>query len=242
MQITIRLFAGLAEIFGSSSLSFDVAENTLTAGKLKELLSASYPDAAPQIAVSLVAIDREYAPDDSPISATAEVALIPPVSGGETGSVTESTADGLYTITDQPLVAEKLLDKVLDAAHGASLIFVGTTREMTQGRRTTALFYEAYIPMALSKLQEIGNEVQKRWNAHCAISHRIGYVGLKEASVIIAVSAAHRDTCYEASRLAIEMLKQAVPVWKKDINESEQQWLGSDQLAAAFENISSTTL
>lgn len=232
MHITIRLFAGLAETIGSSSLSFQATEIPLTAGKLKELLSASYPNAASQIGASLIAIDREYAPDDSIITASSEVALIPPVSGGENGTIYETTTDGLYSITDQPLNAEKLLDAVLDVNHGASLLFIGTTREMTGEQRTTVLHYDAYIPMALSKLEEIGKEVKNRWNANCAISHRIGLVGLKEASVIIAVSTPHRDTCYEASRFAIERLKQTVPVWKKDINESGQHWVNSDQKAS----------
>jgi len=176
----------------------------------------------------LIAIDREYAPDDSIVTESAEVALIPPVSGGEPGSINETTSDGLYNITDQPLNAEELLNLVLDVNHGASLLFIGTTREMTGEQRTSALHYEAYIPMALSKLKEIGDEVLTRWNARCAISHRIGLVGLKEASVIIAVSSPHRDTCYEASRFAIEQLKQTVPVWKQDISETGKQWLGSE--------------
>lgn len=234
MHVTIRLFAGLAEVIGSSSITFHIHENSVTAGKLKELLSASYPDAAAQIHVSLVAIDREYAPDDGIITEASEVALIPPVSGGEPEATCGETEDGLFSITDQPLNAEALLDKVLDNNHGASLIFVGTTREMTGEVRTAALHYEAYLPMALSKLQEIGREVQERWNAGCAIAHRIGLVGLKEASVIIAVSAPHRDICYEASRYAIEKLKATVPVWKKDIGETGEQWLGSDPKAADY--------
>lgn len=237
MNLTIRLFAGLAEIIGSSSLTFHFHEEPLTAGKMKELLCSAYPDAAPQIQVSLVAVDREYAPDDTIISETAEVALIPPVSGGEPGPVNAETEDGLFGITDQSLNAEAILDKVLDNNHGASLVFIGTTREMTGEQRTTALFYEAYTPMALQKLQEIGIEVQQRWKAKCAIVHRIGLVGLKEASVIIAVSAAHRDTCYEASRFAIEKLKAIVPVWKKDIHDSGEHWLGSDPKAVEHKTI-----
>lgn len=228
MQITIRLFAGLAEIMGTSSLSFDAFETSITAGRLKELLSAAYPVAASQIAVSLVAVDREYAPEDFIIPETAEIALIPPVSGGEASSICESSSDNLYTLTNQALVAEDILNKVLDANHGASLLFVGTTREMTGDQQTTALYYEAYLPMAIAKLQEIGNEVQERWKAKCAITHRLGLVGLKESSVIIAVSSPHRDTCYEASRFAIEKLKQMVPIWKQDINENGQIWKGSE--------------
>lgn len=237
MHLTIRLFAGLAEMFGASSLDFHAHETPLTAGKLKELLAACYPDAEPQINVSLVAVDREYAPDDTVISAESEIALIPPVSGGEPSESRGETSDGLYLLTDQPLNAEMMLDKVLDNNHGASLLFVGTTREMTGEQRTTALHYEAYIPMALGKLQEIGSEVQHRWNARCAIAHRTGFVGLKEASVIIAVSAPHRDTCYEASRYAIEKLKASVPVWKKDISETGEKWLGSDPKAKDYKPV-----
>ena len=237
MHITIRLFAGLAEIIGSSSLDFHAHDTSLTAGKLKELLAASYPDAAPQIHVSLVAVDHEYAPDDTVISAESEIALIPPVSGGEPREISGESADGLYLITDQPLNAEVLLGKVLDNNHGASILFVGTTREMTGEQRTTALHYEAYLPMALGKLQEIGTDLENRWNAKCAIAHRIGLVGLKEASVIIAVSAPHRDTCYEASRYAIERLKASVPVWKKDISESGEEWLGSDHRATEYKPV-----
>ncbi|OKP87683.1 molybdopterin converting factor [Paenibacillus helianthi] len=237
MHMTIRLFAGLAEIIGSSSLAFHSHETPLTAGRLKELLSASYPDAAPQIKVSLVAIDHEYAPEDSVISESSEVALIPPVSGGEPAEEDLGTPDGRFSITGQPLNGEALLDKVLDEGHGASLLFVGTTREMTGTQRTTALYYEAYVPMALSKLQEIGREVEEKWNARCAIAHRTGLVGLKEASVMIAVSAPHRDTCYEASRYAIEKLKAIVPVWKKDIGDTGEQWLGSDSNAMNYRTL-----
>lgn len=234
MQITIRLFAGLAEAIGSSAISFPIDETSVTAGELKALLSASYPAAASQIQVSMVAVDREYAPEDTVITAQSEVALIPPVSGGEPASRDAESADGRFRITESPLNGEAMLDKVLGADHGASLLFVGTTREMTAGVRTSALHYEAYIPMALDKLQKIGENVSRQWDARCAIAHRIGLVGLTEASVIIAVSAAHRDVCYEASRYAIEELKKSVPIWKKDIGESGETWLGADPHAAAY--------
>lgn len=225
MHITIRLFAGLAEVMGASSLPFHAAEETaLTAGRLKELLAASYPDAASQIRVSLIAVDREYAPDDLLIPEGAEVALIPPVSGGEAPPQEGSSADGLYRICGNPLDPGEILGRVLDVNHGASLVFVGTTREMTGDERTVALEYEAYVPMALSKLEEIGAEVRDRWNARCAIDHRTGRVGLMEASVVIAVSAPHRNDCYEASRYAIEELKRMVPIWKKDIGDESQEW------------------
>ncbi|KWX88209.1 molybdopterin converting factor, partial [Paenibacillus riograndensis] len=96
---------------------------------------------------------------------------------------------------------------------------------------------EAYVPMALSKRGRRGRGVGVRWHARCAIAHRTGLVALKEASVMIAVSAAHRDICYEASRYAIEKLKASVPVWKKDINASGEQWLGADPQAKDYPSL-----
>ncbi|WP_238653295.1 molybdopterin converting factor subunit 1 [Paenibacillus piscarius] len=82
MQISVRMFAGLAEVMGASALTFDAHESPLTALRLKELLSVSYPEAAAQINVSMVAVNQEYAAEDTVITPGAEVALIPPVSGG----------------------------------------------------------------------------------------------------------------------------------------------------------------
>ncbi|KAA8999687.1 molybdopterin converting factor [Paenibacillus spiritus] len=223
MHVEIRLFAGLAEVIGSSLLSFHIAEPPVTAGRLKELLAASYPDAASQIAVSMTAVDREYAGDDTVIAEGSEVALIPPVSGGE--PLTAASVDGRYAITELPLNPQDILDKVQDRNRGASLLFLGTVREMTGEERTVLLEYEAYLPMALAKLESIGRETETRWNACCAISHRIGPVGPGEASVAIAVASAHREAAYEASRYAIEELKRMVPIWKKDVGESGQHWV-----------------
>jgi molybdopterin synthase catalytic subunit len=138
--------------------------------------------------------------------------------------------NSLYVITDAPLDITQVTNKVIDADHGASLSFVGTTREHTHGQRTVSLEYEAYIPMALKTMEQIGEEIAKRWpGAKIAISHRIGLVGIGEISVIIAVSAPHRDRCYEANRYAIERLKQIVPIWKKELWEDGSEWKGHQQ-------------
>lgn len=228
MQLHIRLFAGLAELLGSPSIQVDFDQETLTAEELKAVLSERFPAASGQIEQALVAVNQEYAPDHTTISAKDEVALIPPVSGGESQTLgAVSTADGLFLITTQPLNVEQTTAKVLHPNHGASLLFIGTTREMTGERQTVYLDYEAYTPMALKKLQEIGNDISAKWpGTLTAISHRIGKVDVAEASVIIAVSAPHRDICYEASRFAIEQLKQHVPIWKKEVWADGSEWKG----------------
>ncbi|MGF7046600.1 molybdopterin synthase catalytic subunit [Paenibacillus sp. DS2015] len=230
MQITIRLFAGLAENLGTSLLKYNIIELPITTEQLKIVLSTSYPQATSQIASSFVAINQEYASGHDLITDKDEIALIPPVSGGDGQSdtpLTQSSSNDMYVITEVPLSIEQVTTKVLNHNHGANLTFIGTTREMTGDQRTVHLEYEAYIPMALSTLENIGLEMQVKWpGIQCAISHRVGTVNIKEISVIIAVSTGHRDTCYEASRYAIERLKQSVPIWKKEIWDDGSEWKG----------------
>lgn len=233
MKITIFLFAGIAERIGKSSVDLTIAESA-TAGQAKEKLIHQYPDAAGLIQSAIIAVNQEYAPSHTIVTEKDEIALIPPVSGGD-GTPAESadskkihmSSDGLYTIGYSPLSVEQVTDKVITPNHGAALSFVGTTREMTGDQRTVLLEYEAYIPMALSMMQTIGKEIDQRWpGTLCAISHRLGKVGISEISVVIAVSSPHRADCYDASRYAIERLKEIVPIWKKEIWADGSEWKG----------------
>lgn len=134
----------------------------------------------------------------------------------------------MYVITRDKIEFEQVTAKTVRPEHGATLAFIGTTREWTHGKRTVVLEYEAYSPMALKAMRQIGDEIAQRWNgAVCAITHRIGRVDIAEASVVISVSAPHRDACYEASRYAIERLKQIVPIWKKEVWEDGTEWKGA---------------
>lgn len=226
MQISIRLFAGLADRIGTSSLSFSTQAENVTATVLKEELKLAYPEAASLIQSSFVAINQEYAVDDTVINEQDEVALIPPVSGGEEPTTLQSD-DGMYVLTSSKIDVDEVTTKVIHPNHGATLSFVGTTRELTNSKRTIYLEYEAYAPMAVAKMQAIGEEIANKWpGTLCAISHRIGVVDIAETSVIIAVSAPHRGICYDASRYAIERLKQTVPIWKKEVWEDGSEWKG----------------
>lgn len=225
---TIKLFAGLQERFGRSELTMEATQEALTVKELKTMLAAAFPEHASLLAISFVARNHAYAPDDRLLRANDELALLPPVSGGEEEPVAfEILPDDRYEITSEPIIADDVLRKVIVKKHGASIAFVGTTREWTEGQRTVHLEYEAYEPMAVAMMRQIGEEIGTKWpGAHCAISHRIGAVGLAETSVVIAVSAPHRESCYEASRYAIERLKQIVPIWKKEIWEDGSEWKG----------------
>ena len=224
---TILLFAGLVNRLGSSKIELELDSSALTAGELKQELIKQYPVHKNIIDASFVAANGKYCSNETTISREMEIALLPPVSGGDGHIQSDENSSFLYTITEQPLHSDEIAKKVICKEHGATLLFVGTTREFTEGKRTTYLHYEAYEPMAIMTMKQIGDEIHNKFNgAKCAISHRIGKVDLAETSVIIAVSAPHRDTCYEASRYAIERLKQIVPIWKKEIWEDGSEWKG----------------
>lgn len=234
MTYTIRLFAGLIDLIGNPIVTLENSSSTMSAGELKKALALQYPAAAAAIESCFVACNRAYAAPEELVAAEDEIALIPPVSGGESKdalgtdeSSTTITTVQRYQLTYGPLQIEAIASVVQDPNHGAALVFVGTTRELTAGQRTVRLEYEAYEPMALATLEQIGNEIADRWpDAKCAISHRLGVVEIGEVSVVIAVSLPHRTETYEASRYAIERLKQIVPIWKKEIWEDGSEWKG----------------
>ena len=136
----------------------------------------------------------------------------------------------MFEIVEQPIEIARLIAAVGRPDAGAVATFIGTTRDNNSGRRVTRLEYEAYPPMALSEMRRIGDEAISRFSAKAvAIVHRIGVVEIGEASVAIAVSAAHRDAAFTACRFAIDRLKEIVPIWKKEHYEGGEIWIGSQQ-------------
>ncbi|WP_127588249.1 molybdenum cofactor biosynthesis protein [Paenibacillus koleovorans] len=231
MKLTILLFAGLAEKIGSSRIEWHTedARERMTVGELKLALCARFPAAADSVHASFAAVNRSYAADEAEVTEADELALIPPVSGGEPTpeEVEAQRFEDRFRLTYEPLSVEEVCRQVSDPKYGAVLAFVGSTREYTHGKRTILLEYEAYEPMALETLRQIGREISARWTgAVCAISHRLGSVPAGEISVVIAVASPHRDECYDASRYAIERLKVIVPIWKKEVWEDGSEWKG----------------
>lgn len=219
MKVSIQLFAGLVDLFGTSVLIIDIEQESISIEQLKQQITTAYPEASSQLTTCFFAKNQAYAGDQEMVTAADELALIPPVSGGQ---------PTMYEITHNTIDTAAVASKVNHPNHGASLAFIGTTREMTYGQRTVLLEYEAYIPMALKTMETIGEEIENQWpGTLCAITHRLGKVAIAEASVVIAVSSPHRAHCYEASRYAIERLKQIVPIWKKEIWEDGSEWKGS---------------
>ncbi|MFC5529352.1 molybdenum cofactor biosynthesis protein [Cohnella yongneupensis] len=225
---SIALFAGIADRFGARVLRPDWDESHLSVEEIKRRLMAQYADHADLISLCFIARNRAYASDDTTVGATDELALLPPVSGGSDQEDTErSSIRNRFIVTEHVIDVGEVAERVYHPDHGATIAFVGTTREWTHGKRTLTLEYEAYVPMAESAMAQIGDEIGGRWpGTLTAITHRIGTVGVKEISVVIAVSSPHRADAYEASRYAIERLKQQVPIWKKEIYEDGTEWKG----------------
>ena len=134
----------------------------------------------------------------------------------------------MFRVTDKPIDLHELVECVTDPQAGAIATFIGTTRNNNQGRKVIALDYEAYPEMAEKELARLGEEAKKKWQiCRMAIVHRIGPVQITEPSVIIAVSAAHREAAFAACRFAIEEIKKTVPIWKKEVYEGGEIWIGT---------------
>ncbi len=134
----------------------------------------------------------------------------------------------MFRVTQKAINLQELVEYVTDPEAGAIATFIGTTRNNNEGRKVISLDYEAYPEMAEKELARLGEEAKIKWNIQrMAIVHRIGPVQITEPSVIIAVSAAHRSDAFEACRFAIEEIKKSIPIWKKEIFEGGEVWIGS---------------
>ena len=133
-----------------------------------------------------------------------------------------------FQLTDEPITVNEVMNKVIKREAGAVTLFVGTVRELTNGKKTLYLIYEAYEALAVKKLTQIGHEIQQKWmGADVAITHRTGKLDISDIAVVIAVSTPHRHDAYEANRYAIGRIKEIVPIWKKEHWENGEEWVGN---------------
>ena len=206
-MIRVRLFAGLREQAGWSERELDEI------ARVADVWPAL--DLGEEPAGLLYAVNREYAERERALHDGDEVALIPPVSGGA------------FRVTEEPLSLEAVAAEVADERAGAVATFTGTVRRQSRGREVTRLEYEAYAEMAEEVMAKLAAELEQRYElCAVAIHHRVGVLGIGEASVLIAVSAPHRQDALAACTDAIDALKETVPLWKKEIYEGGEEWIG----------------
>ena len=207
MRVHVKLFAGLRERAGWSERELDGADRVADVWPALDL--GDEPEGL------LYAVNKEYADRDRTLADGDEVALIPPVSGGA------------FRITAEPLSVDAVVDEVRSDQAGAVATFIGTTRLQSRGRTVLHLDYEAYDEMAEQAMAKIAAELKGRYDlCEIAIHHRTGRVEIGEASVVIAVSAPHRQEALAACKDAIDTLKERVPLWKKEVYDGGEEWIG----------------
>ncbi len=218
MKVRVKFFAILRERAGTAEVTQELSDGA-TVGDLWHGLQKTYPKLdVPGIRL-LYAVNQNYVHLDEQLRDGDEVVFLPPVSGG---------LDPMFRVQNVAIDLNELVRYVTDAEAGAIATFIGTTRNNNEGRQVIALDYEAYPEMAEKELKRIGAEAAQKWSiCRMAIIHRLGPVQIGEASVIIAVSSAHRDAAFAASRFAIEEIKKTVPIWKKEVFDGGEVWIGT---------------
>ncbi len=205
----MKLFAGLRERAGWSARELELPDGA----KVKDVWAGLELGEQPR--GIHYALNKGYADKSAALTDGDEVALIPPVSGGD------------FRLSEKPLSLDAVVAEVADERAGAIATFAGTTRIESRGRTVRWLDYEAYAEMAEDVMAGIAAQLEERYDlCAVAIHHRVGRVGIGEPSVVIAVSAPHRADALAACKDAIDVLKESVPVWKKEVYEGGEEWIG----------------
>lgn len=223
MKIKVLFFATLKDRAGVPTVQLEVNE-PCTVKQLRRVLITVYPKLDVVIDTALVSINRQYALDDEWVPEGAEIGFFPPVSGG-------SGVPTICQITEDVLDLNALLAQVTSPESGAACIFSGIVRGITTRglpHETINLEYEAYVPMAEEKMQQVAAEIRSRWPEVQGIMlvQRIGRLAPMTTTVLIICTAAHRDTgVFDAARYGIDRLKEIVPIWKKEISQEGAEWV-----------------
>jgi molybdopterin synthase catalytic subunit len=219
MRLAIKLFATLRDRAKAGQVTVELPEGA-TVAMLKEKLAVKFPALAQSLASCVVAVNQEFAFAETSLHASDEVALFPPVSGGEFPTITR--------ITPELLDANQIVHELTLPTTGAVVTFTGAVRGSEEEKQVAQLFYEAYMPMAEAKLKQVAAEMRARFPKieGIALIQRVGNLPAGEPTVLVAVSSPHRDQgCFEAARYGIDRIKEIVPVWKKEIGPDGQEWI-----------------
>jgi len=226
MNIKVLFFGAARDLTGFPEEQIDLPEGQAVSD-LRRRYQAQFPSLEAMGVSLLVAVNQEFRPASWPLRDGDEVAFLPPVSGGHDGSASRNGSGpaDFFLLTREPIPTARLADELKAAADGAVVVFEGIVRDHSGDRRTLYLEYEAYEPMALEKMKEIGSEAASRFKIdRIGIIHRLGHIEIGGTSVLVIVTAEHRGPAFEACRYAIDRLKQVVPIWKKEYFEGGAVW------------------
>lgn len=216
MRVRVLYFAVVRERLGRESEELELAAGATAAHAWSEL-ERRHPELGGMRGVVKIAINEEFAAADRVLADGDVIALIPPVAGGA----------GVFRISEEPLSLDEVVRAVSSDEHGGVVTFTGVVRRHSRGKTIVRLEYEAYRGMAERKLAEIGAQLAaEQPGVRVAIVHRIGKLVVGDVAVVIAASAPHRAAAFDACRAAIDRLKESVPIWKKEIADDGEEWIG----------------
>ncbi len=216
MKIKVLFFGLTHDLTGFAQELVEVPEGE-SLDALWRRYETRFPRLAPFADSLLVAVNQEIVKRETPLREGDEVAFMPPVSGG-------AEVD-FFRITRDPITAADIAHPLRAPEDGAVVVFEGIVRNHSRGRATLYLEYEGYEPLAIRRMEEIGQEARQKFAIdHVGMIHRLGRMEIGETSVAIIVTAAHRRAAFEACQFAIDRLKQIVPIWKKEYFADGAVW------------------
>jgi molybdopterin synthase catalytic subunit len=216
MKVNVLFFGLTHDLTGSPGEQMELPDGESLAALL-DICASRFPKLARVRASLLLAVNQEIASDSTLLHDGDEVAFMPPVSGG--------AGSDFFRISREPIAVAEIAKPLRAAKDGAVVIFEGFVRNNLDGRPTLHLEYEAYEPMAVRKMQELGAEAKRKFAIDSiGIVHRLGRLEIGETSVAIIVTAEHRGPAFAACQFAIDRLKQIVPIWKKEFFTDGAIW------------------
>lgn len=222
MTVTVLYFASLTDLMGTDQETLDLP-NGATVADLVEALEETSPGLQEFQRRFRVAQNQEFVGWDQPILDGAEIALIPPVSGGAS-EVPISVA-----ISSRPLLPDQALAAVRRNDCGAVVLFLGTVRDLTGEMVTSRLDYSAYQAMAEKELRALCHEAVEKFRLGAVVvEHRVGTLEPGEIAVVVAASSPHRDGAFQGARFLIDSTKERVPLWKKEYGPDGVAWIEGD--------------
>ena len=217
MRVRVLYFAVFRERIGHDEETLELAPGATVADAV-HALSVRHVSIAKLAGKFRVAVDQEFADDSHVLHEGAELALIPPVAGGQGHHV---------ILTDQPLSLDRCIHAVKAAGYGGIVTFTGMVRLHSRGTTIDHLEYEAYAPMALKVMTRLCEEIESEiTGVRLAVEHRVGHLAIGDIAVVIAAAAPHRAEAFTACRAMIDRLKDRVPIWKKEVAIDGATWVG----------------